>query len=139
MKYGELKLLASGLLIGDNKLPREDDETKALLMLALNDIANRAESLHLMTINQNFEIMRTSAGTHLTRYPEMPEDDKSILDIDKDLCFVAARLIASYVSKNKPAIHSNEAEKMILIYNGKVNSILDSLHIDSEGVGYVND
>lgn len=139
MKYGELKTLVSGLLIGDNRLPKEDDETKALLMLAFNDIASRAESLHLITLNQNKEILRKSIGKHLTRYPDMPEDDNSILDIDKDLCFVAARFISSYISKNKPVIHFQEGEKMIRTYNGKVNSILESLDIDENGEAYVKD
>ena len=137
MKYKELKVLSSALLYGDNKLPSGEPELKALLMLAFNDIASRAQSLRLMTKSMNKEVLRGSVGVYLTRYPELPEDDESELDMDKDLCFAAARFIASYVSKNKPAVHVEEGEKMIRLFNGKVNSMIESIQVDEEGNGYV--
>lgn len=137
MKYKELKVLSSALLYGDNKLPSGEPELKALLMLAFNDIASRAQSLRLMTKSMNKEVLRGSVGDYLTRYPELPENDESELDMDKDLCFAAARFIASYVSKNKPAVHVEEGEKMIRLFNGKVNSMIESIQVDEEGNGYV--
>lgn len=137
MKYGELKALCSALLVGDNKLSSNDADVKALLTLAFNDIASRAQSLRLMTKSQNKEILRGSTGEYLTRYPDIPENDDSVLDMDKDLCFAAARFIASYVSKNKPDAHRSEGEKIILLFNSKVNSMFESFMIDKEGVGYV--
>ena len=137
MKYKELKVLVSALLVGDNKITSNEAELKSLLMLAFNDIASRAQSLRLMTKSMNKEVLRGSVGDYLTRYPELPEDDESELDMDKDLCFAAARFIASYVSKNKPAVHVEEGEKMIRLFNGKVNSMIESIQVDEEGNGYV--
>ena len=137
MKYKELKVLVSALLVGDNKITSNEAELKSLLMLAFNDIASRAQSLRLMTKSMNKEVLRGSVGDYLTRYPELPENDESELDMDKDLCFAAARFIASYVSKNKPAVHVEEGEKMIRLFNGKVNSMIESTQVDEEGNGYV--
>ena len=137
MKYKELKVLVSALLVGDNKITSNEAELKSLLMLAFNDIASRAQSLRLMTKSMNKEVLRGSVGDYLTRYPELPENDESELDMDKDLCFAAARFIASYVSKNKPAVHVEEGEKMIRLFNGKVNSMFESIQVDEEGNGYV--
>ncbi len=137
MKYKELKVLVSALLVGDNKITSNEAELKSLLMLAFNDIASRAQSLRLMTKSMNKEVLRGSVGVYLTRYPELPEDDESELDMDKDLCFAAARFIASYVSKNKPAVHVEEGEKMIRLFNSKVNSMIESVQVDEEGNGYV--
>ncbi len=137
MKYKELKVLVSALLVGDNKITSNEAELKSLLMLAFNDIASRAQSLRLMTKSMNKEVLRGSVGDYLTRYPELPENDESELDMDKDLCFAAARFIASYVSKNKPAVHVEEGEKMIRLFNGKVNSMIESIQVDEEGNGYV--
>ena len=137
MKYKELKVLVSALLVGDNRITSNEAELKSLLMLAFNDIASRAQSLRLMTKSMNKEVLRGSVGDYLTRYPELPENDESELDMDKDLCFAAARFIASYVSKNKPAVHVEEGEKMIRLFNGKVNSMIESIKVDEEGNGYV--
>ena len=137
MKYKELKVLVSALLVGDNRITSNEAELKSLLMLAFNDIASRAQSLRLMTKSMNKEVLRGSVGDYLTRYPELPENDESVLDMDKDLCFAAARFIASYVSKNKPAVHVEEGEKMIRLFNGKVNSMIESIQVDEEGNGYV--
>ena len=137
MKYKELKVLVSALLVGDNKITSNEAELKSLLMLAFNDIASRAQSLRLMTKSMNKEVLRGSVGDYLTRYPELPENDESVLDMDKDLCFAAARFMASYVSKNKPAVHIQEGEKMIRLFNGKVNSMIESIQVDEEGNGYV--
>ena len=137
MKYKELKVLVTALLVGDNRITSNEAELKSLLMLAFNDIASRAQSLRLMTKSMNKEVLRGSVGDYLTRYPELPENDESELDMDKDLCFAAARFIASYVSKNKPAVHVEEGEKMIRLFNGKVNSMIESIQVDEEGNGYV--
>ena len=137
MKYKELKVLVSALLVGDNRITSNEAELKSLLMLAFNDIASRAQSLRLMTKSMNKEVLRGSVGDYLTRYPELPENDESELDMDKDLCFAAARFMASYVSKNKPAVHVEEGEKMIRLFNGKVNSMIESIQVDEEGNGYV--
>lgn len=136
MKYKELKVLSSALLYGDNKLPSGEPELKALLMLAFNDIASRAQSLRLMTKSMSKEVLRGSVGDYLTRYPDLPVDDESELDMDKDLCYAAARFIASYVSKNKPDVHKLEGEKIILLFNSKVNSMIESFMINEKGDGY---
>lgn len=138
MTFKALKILTSGLLIGDNKFNKDDNETAiGLLSLAFNMIQNKAESLHLMTKNQNEDILRTAAGDHLSRVPDLPQFDDDELDIDHELCFVAARYIASFLSKEKTFMHEKAAEDLIVQYNGKVNALLESIAIDEKGDAHV--
>lgn len=132
MTYGELKSLTTGLLIGDNNLPKDDAVFKALLSYAFNMISNKAEALRLMTMNSTEDIVRLGPGEYLVRKPNMPTLDTDELDIDHELGFAAARYIASMLSKEKIQIHQQYADDEILKYNSKVYQILEKVKIEAE-------
>jgi len=131
MTYSTLKHLVTGLLIGDNALPKDDEVTKALLSYAYNMISDKAEALHLLTLNKSDDIHRLASGEYLMRTPSLPMNDTDELDIDQELGFVAARYMAAMLSKDKIAIHQQYAEDGILKYNGKVYQILEKINNDS--------
>mgnify|MGYP003515328307 FL=1 len=143
MTYGGLKSLVTGLLIGDNVIPKDDAVMKSLLSYAFDMIANKAEALRLMTINSTEEIIRLGPGEYLVRKPNLPEIDTDELDIDHELCFVAARYIAAMLSKEKIKIHQDYGDDGILRYNGKVYQILEKVEIEKkmlcENEGYINE
>lgn len=132
MTYIELKNLTSGLLIGDNVLPKDDDVFKSLLSYAFNIISNKAEALRLLTMNSTEDIIRLGPGEYLVRKPNLPTLDTDELDIDHELGFAAARYIASMISKDKIAIHQQYGDDEILKYNGKVYQILEKIKIEEE-------
>ena len=135
MTYGSLKNLTTGLLIGDNILPKDDNVTKSLLMYAFNMIADKAEALHLLTLSKTEDIYRFATGDFLMRFPKLPESDDDELDIDEELCYVAARYIAAMLSKEKTALHQQYGDDAILKYNGKVYQILETLtKVPDDGV-----
>lgn len=127
MTYGSLKNLVTGLLIGDNVIPKDDAVFKSLLAYAYSMIADKAEALHLLTLNKKDNINRFATGEFLMRNPELPTEDSSELDIDEELCFAVARYIASMLSKEKTAMHQQYGDDIILKYNGKVYQILENL------------
>lgn len=132
MTYGGLKSLVTGLLIGDNVIPKDDAVMKSLLSYAFDMIANKAEALRLMTMNSTEEIVRLGPGEYLVRKPNLPEIDTDELDIDHELCFVAARYIAAMLSKEKIKIHQDYGDDGILRYNGKVYQILEKVEIEKK-------
>ena len=127
MTYGGLKSLVTGLLIGDNVIPKDDVIFKSLLSYAFDMIANKAEALRLMTMNSTEDIVRLGPEEYLVRKPNLPELDTDELDIDHELCFVAARYIAAMLSKEKIKIHQAYGDNGILRYNGKVWQILEKV------------
>lgn len=133
MTYRALKYVATGLLTGDNKLPKEEDVLKALLGMALNYISNKCTVLNLMTLDKSGSIYRIGTGKHMQRRPDMPESDDSELDIDEDLGYVAASLMASYVSEAKVSLHQTRADTAIRDYNAKVIEILESIRVEKDG------
>lgn len=132
MTYGGLKSLVTGLLIGDNVIPKDDAVMKSLLSYAFDMIANKAEALRLMTMNSTEDIIRLGPGEYLVRAPNIPEIDTDELDIDHELCFVAARYIAAMLSKEKIKIHQDYGDDGILRYNGKVYQILEKVEIEKK-------
>ena len=132
MTYSGLKSLVTGLLIGDNVIPKDDAVMKSLLSYAFDMIANKAEALRLMTMNSTEEIVRLGPGEYLVRKPNLPEIDTDELDIDHELCFVAARYIAAMLSKEKIKIHQDYGDDGILRYNGKVYQILEKVEIEKK-------
>ena len=125
MTYARLKSLLSGLLIGDNVMPKEDDSLLGLLQYALTTVATKADSLHLMTLDVNSNVLRMAKGDYLIRYPELPEDEEDHIDIDEELVFAVARYMASYMSKAKGGIHVQAADRIIMDYNAKTYEALD--------------
>lgn len=132
MTYGGLKSLITGLLVGDNVIPKDDAVMKSLLSYAFDMIANKAEALRLLTMNSTEEIVRLGPGEYLVRKPNLPEIDTDELDIDHELCFVAARYIAAMLSKEKIKIHQDYGDDGILRYNGKVYQILEKVEIEKK-------
>lgn len=127
MTYGGLKSLVTGLLIGDNVIPKDDVIFKSLLSYAFDMIANKAEALRLMTMNSTEEITRLGPSEYLVRTPIMPDNDSDELDIDHELGFVAARYIAAMLSKEKIKIHQDYGDDGILKYNSKIYQILEKV------------
>jgi len=130
MTYQKLKYTVQGLLVGDTVAPDDNDVYLALLDMAYSEVATRAEALHLFTLNKNEDILRLAAGKYVIRLPKLPENLTDILDIDHELCFPVARIISSYISKEKGGIHKNAANRLILDYNAKVFEILETMSKD---------
>ena len=133
MTYRAFKYVATGLLTGDTKLPKEEDILKALLGMAYNYISNKCTVLNLMTLDKSADIHRLGAGKHMLRKPNVPDSDDTELDIDDDLGYVAASLVASYVSAEKVSIHQTRADTAIRDYNAKVTEIIESLALQEDG------
>lgn len=133
MTYRALKFVTQGLLTGDNSLPKEDDILKALLGMAYNHICNKCHVLNLMTLDKSEEVLRLSQGDYVLRKPALPESDTDELDIDDDLGYVAASLIASYLTKEKVAIHFARAKDGINDYNAKVTEALEAIRYEQQG------
>ena len=137
MTYGSLKNLVTGLLIGDNVIPKDDAVFKSLLAYAYSMISDKAEALHLLTLNKKDNINRFATGEFLMRNPEMPTEDSSELDIDDELCFAVARYIASMLSKEKTSMHQQYGDDIILKYNGKVYQILENVTKEPEVISWM--
>lgn len=133
MTYRALKYVTAGLLTGDNKLPKEEDVLKALLGMAYNYISNKCTVLNLMTLDKSADIHRLGLGSHMLRRPDLPVEDGDELDIDDDLGYVAASLVASYVSAEKVGIHQSRADTGIRDYNAKVNEVLGRVKFEKDG------
>jgi len=131
MTYGDLKNLVKALLIGDNVLTRENNEVLMLLQYAYNEIANEADALKLFTaVTIDKQIIRQGPGSLYVRMPSLPVDDTDELDIDNELCFAAARYMCSFISREKGAIHLGEAQKIIRMYNNKVQTFFENFDQD---------
>ena len=100
-------------------------------------ISERAESLHLLTLNKAEIIQRMATGSYMIRKPELPENDDDEIDIDEDLCFALARYTASLISKEKVQLHEEKAEDIIMKYNQKVYQILEKIKFDAENLDYI--
>ena len=137
MKYKKFKVLIRGLLHGDNIVPADDETLLGLVEYSLNMISERAESLHLLTLNKSEIIQRMATGSYMIRKPELPEKDDDEIDIDEDLCFALARYTASLISKDKVQLHEEKAEDIIMKYNQKVYQILEKIKFDAENLDYI--
>ena len=126
MTYGKLKTLASALLVGDNKLSKEDESIKALLEMAYNYLVDKCQVLNLHTEDKSENIQRLGRGTFMLRRPEVPKGDNDELDIDEELCPAVACLIASYISDKRIAVHQARADEIIRGYNAKVDELIES-------------
>lgn len=135
MTYATLKAIVEGLLINDNNLPKDATILQGLVSYALTTVAMKAESLHLMTLSTTEDILRLSQGDYLIRRPVTPDDDIDDMDIDEELTFAVARLIASYISKEKGGIHVQSANRIILDYNAKTYEIIEQMALEAEQEG----
>lgn len=138
MTYAMLKSITSGLLTGDNTLPKDVSTVNGLYYSALNAVAIKADSLHLMTLSTTADVLRLAQGDYLIRTPVMPIEDTDFVDIDEELTFAVARFVASYLSRDKGGIHVQAGNRIILDYNAKTYEILDQMQLEADMVG-VND
>ena len=128
MTYGSLKNLVRALLIGDNTLTKNEAEILVLVEYAFDKTANETDALKLFTedVAAN-RILRSGPGRQYIRKPALPIDDTDEMDIDNELCFVVARYMCSFVSREKGGIHVNEAMNLIRAYNNKVATYFENL------------
>ena len=129
MTYGSLQNTIRGLLTGDNKLPSDQLVLVNLLGMAYNSVVTRVTPLRLLTQNKDADILRLDIedGWYV-RVPRLPNvtsssstnTDAYDLDLDTELCYVVARLMASYISMNKVKHHEQVADRMLLDYKAKV-------------------
>ena len=133
MTYKRLQATTNGLLTGDNVLTNDPDALLGLLEMAFNDLVTHADALHLMTLNRDNEVSRLAAGKFVMRTPNLPTDLDDEIDVDNELCFPVARLLASYISDKKAGMHFNEAKRLIRDYNAKVYEILESIKKQEDG------
>lgn len=130
MTYQVLQSVTAGLLTGDNKLPADEEVLSGLVSYALTTVATKADSLHLMTLDVTADVLRLAQGDYLIRRPAVPAIGSDALDIDDELGFAVARLVASMLSKDKGGIHVQAADRIILDYNAKVYEILHQMHAE---------
>jgi len=137
MTWRELQTLTETLLIGDHTLVKDPLKRLALLDYAFHEVANKAMTMRLLTENVDEHIIRQAKAGFFIREAVLPENDDEILDIDKGLSFAVARFIASFVSKdpNNIAKHKQEAMNIIVGYNAKVVSFLET-EIQNTGEAY---
>lgn len=133
MTYRALKYVTRGLLTGDISIPKEEDVFQALLGMAYNHIENKCTVLDLMTLDKSSDIKRMGPGKHLLKRANLPETEDDELEVGEDLGYVAASLIASYVSAEKVGIHQSRADTMIRDYNAKVIEVVESLKARDRG------
>jgi len=124
MTYGRLKSMLKVLLIGDNIPPKDDNDMIAALEMAYIETANKTTELKLLTVNPDNAIMRSAPGNNYVRIPDLPNSDNEELDVDSELVPAVARIMASYVSKNKGAEHRALAHEIITLYESKVRVFL---------------
>ena len=137
MTYKKFKVLLRGLLLGDSIVPEDDETLLALFEYGIVMVSEKAESLHLLTLNKAEIVQRLATGSYMIRKPALPEKDEDELDIDEDLCFALARYTASLISKEKVQLHEEKAEDIIMKYNQKVYQILEKIKFDAENLDYI--
>ena len=124
MTFNRLKNIVVGLLTGDNILPEDNEVVLGLLSMAFSEVSTHANAMRLATKNPGERINRYATNGYYFRFPEMPEVLTDELDIDEELCYPTARLLASYVSDKKASFHKQEALRLIREYNSKVAELL---------------
>jgi len=124
MTWGRLQALVSALLSGDNTLTKDVEGRLALLEYAFEEVLMLADVTGLTVLDQNGNQIRATIGGYVNR-PQLPETDEDDINIDKGVIFAVARLMASYVSRDKFQIHKKEAEEIIRRFNRAVYSAKD--------------
>ena len=120
MTYQQFKNLVSVYLTGDNVLSPDNDKVLAGLESAFIELSNKATAMKLLTANKNEEIIRQDISGLYVRLPKLPTKDTDTIDIDSELVPAAARIVASYFSKEKGGMHMAKAFDLIRDYEGKV-------------------
>jgi len=133
-KWGGLKVLVNTLLAGDHQIPsKTPDAGIVLLEYALSECADLADALLLTReLEQDEPLLgqcqttmnkRHGFDNEIVRHAILPTRDDDEIEIDRDLIFPVARLMASYISKEKMAYHRSKAEELLGRYNAKTYSL----------------
>ena len=125
MTLESLKSTTTLLLIGDNDLPEDEQMLINALEMAYLEISNKVSALKLLSTIDASDIIRMGPGGSYVRMPRLPTQGIEELDIDNELCPAVARIIASYVSRNKGSLHQQEADKIMNQYESKVRRFLE--------------
>ncbi len=135
MTYTTLNNILTGLLLGDNTIPKDPEVMKGLVQYALTTVAMQADSLHLMTLSVTDNVLRLTQGDYMIRVPAVPLLDTDEVDIDDELVFAVARYMASYLSKEKGGIHVNAADRIVKDYNAKTWEVLEQMQKEAYAGG----
>lgn len=146
MTYRRLKDLTSFFLVGDIRLPDDNEVLLAGVQAALYHVAIKANALKLYTKSPTASRLRQGPGDYWIRVPNLPTDDSDSLDIDDELGQAVARYLCSFISKDGGLrrLHKAEAIEIIEYYNSKTNSYIDRLEhenkLEHEGTpGYIEE
>jgi len=126
MTYGRFQEVLSVLLIGDNEAP-SGSQLIAALEMAYIEVTNKTTPLKLLTTNKDNAILRMGPGDTYLRMPKLPKDATESLDIDSELVPAVARIVASYVSREKVKIHIAMAQEIMRDYENKVLAYMEEM------------
>jgi hypothetical protein len=131
MTWLRLQSLTEALLAGDNVLPKSVESRLSLLEYALEEVSSVAETLVLYTdkTDTSREKIRRSVydkNKYIAK-ANLPTTDEDEIDIDDGLCFAIARLMASFISRDKFQLHEKKAEMIIQRYNAKIYSYREDI------------
>jgi len=131
MNWGKLKKLTSSLLSGDTPFPSEDEDAAIVLLeYALEQIALSSYSSNLVSGEPVlYNTVRITDDGEYIRRPNLPSSDSDIIDIDKGLTFVAARLMASYLTRSENSSHYFIAKSMMEKHQEMIVGIREALMI----------
>ena len=134
MIFKRTLILAQALLTNGLVMPDDEEERLVLLEYALQEVANKATTLRLVSLNVDNRIVKPSGveGVFM-RSPALPRNVEEEIDIDEPLAFAVARYLAAFVSED-PKIaeyHVNKAIDIINQYNTTVESYLEGLDNDT--------
>jgi len=122
MTWGRLQKLTEALLTGDYNFPKDIEARIALLQYALEEITDLSEPTQLESTDLSVEKVRSGYNGVVYRRANLPDNDTEEMDIDIGLCFACARLMASYISKEKFNLHRNMAIELLNRYTAKIES-----------------
>ena len=146
MTYSDVLTLSQAYLVGDNKIPADEETQLLLLEDALLEVADRAAVMNL-TSKDAGDVLRLGPGDKLlVRMPTLPSSLGTQIDMDHELAGPVARFIAAVVAGKEGGAkkHISAANRRILNYNAKVYDALDSIcHNDNcdnmVGGAYIED
>ena len=124
MTYKGLQNILKIMLIGDNVIPQNPEILLSALEMAYIEIANQCTALKLLTANQGEQIIREGLSGSYVRMPTLPKIDTDELDIDSELAPAVARIMASYITKDKIQQHLTIAERIMGQYESKVRGFI---------------
>lgn len=133
MTYASFISLAKGLLIGDNAFPNDPEIQLSLFSYACDKVTNGADALRLFTSDATNGIFRDGPYDSYVRSINLPKIVNGIIpldhkiDLDDELCYPLARFFVSFISKEKMAYHTLEAENLLRTYNSKVDAHINKL------------